>query len=353
MKRSLTRLPWVALTALLLGAPAGLLVGLLLGQERLSGLDQAPAPFVEPARAVEFDERTGIAATLTWAPGPRLYAPPWSGTVGQVQLQPGQTLRTGDPVATVSAVARVAVRSAQPFFRPLALGDQGADVTWLHEALALLGYRVMAPEDDATVGQSTLAAVRALAADLGVMGRVDAFDPGWIVWLPDEPFQVDSVALTAGAPAMSTGTELAAGAPILTAVRFQRLDGSPLALEPGIRYVLEMGGEELPLDSTTSSVGNEGLRRLAKVLPPLADSASGSMRRAEPLNVWALPSAAVMAGPNGQLCIWIQTETRYEAVTVQIVSGRAGITFVMPPRSSVPVLQNPAETLVEPACPSG
>ena len=353
MKRSLTSAPWIALVVLFLGVPVGVLVGLLLGQERLSGLDHAPAPFVEPARAVEFDERTGIAATLTWAPGPRLYAPPWSGTVGQVQLQPGQTLRTGDPVATVNAVPRVAVSSAQPFFRPLALGDRGPDVDWLHEALASLGYREMGPEDDAIVGGSTLAAVRALAADLGVVGRVDAFDPGWFVWLPEDPFEVDSVALVAGAPATPPGTELAAGAPVLTAIKLQRVDGTPLALEPGVGYVLEMDGEDLPLDPATSSVGNEGLRRLANMLPALTDSASGSMRRAQPLAVWALPSGAVMSGPNGQLCIWIQNETSYEAVTVEIVSGRAGVTFVLPPRTSASVLQNPAETLVEPACPSG
>jgi hypothetical protein len=344
--------------ALLLGVPAGVLIGLLLGQERLDGLGQAPVALIEPARLVDFDERTGVAATLSWTEGPALLAPDWSGTVGQVHLRSRDSIRSGDPVAVIDGVTRLAVPSPQPFFRSLATDDQGPDVGWLHDVLRGLGYLQQVPDDDSRVSEATIGAVRAMAVELGVIGPVDAFDPGWFAWLPEEPFEVESVELTAGAPAPSAGTPLATGAAQLDAVTLQRLDGGPLTPEPGVAYVLEMEGEELPLDADADAdadagtVDADGLVRLSAALPPLLDSASGSVRRVRPLAVWAIPSAAVMSGAQGQLCIWTDAGGRYEALAVDVVAGRAGVTFSRPPTPSALVLHNPAEILAEPACPS-
>jgi hypothetical protein len=344
-------LAWLVVGAVLLGVPVGVLVALLLSQEQLAGLSQTPAALVEPIHVVEYDGRTGVVATLSWIGGPKLYAPAWSGIVGQVQLQPG-TVRTGDAVATVDGIRRLAVASPQPFYRTLALDDEGPDVAWLHDVLVVLGYLEQPPTDSAQVTPATVRAVGDMAADLGVIGSIDAFDPTWFVWLPMESFEVVSVELTAGAPAPPNGTPIAAGAPLLSALALQRVDGPPLTLEPGVPYVLELAGEDLTLDNDTATVDEAGLVRLAAVLPPLLESGSGSVRRAEPLVVWSLPSAAVMSGSGGQLCIWTEAGGQYEAVPVEVVAGRAGVTFLRPPAASANVLQNPAEILAEPACPS-
>ncbi len=337
--------------ATLLGVPAGILIGLFLTPERLDGSVQTPLARVEPAGVVDFDERTGVAATLAWIEGPSLHAPAWVGTVGQVGIRPQETIRTGQPVASIDGITRLAVASPQPFFRRLSLGDQGPDVEWLQQSLGELGYLQQDPDPTLIVSQETVEAVRALAVALGVAGPVDSFDPGWFVWLPDESFEVVSVALTVGAPAPFAGTPLAVGAAQLGTVSLQRLDGGPLSMEPGIAYVLEVENEQLPLDPDTGVVDGEGLARLSAILPPLVDSVSASVRRARPLSVWALPSTAVMAGADGRLCIWVDAGQRYESLPVEVVAGRAGVTFVRP-SAAVAVLHNPAQMLSDPACPS-
>jgi hypothetical protein len=135
-------------------------------------------------------------------------------------------------------------------------------------------------------------------------------------------------------------------------VGLQRIDGGALRLEADVAYLLAIEGLELPLEPGSATLGAEDLASLAAVVPPLVDSTSGSVSRAQPLDVWALPSAAVMSGPSGgRLCIWVASATGFDAAAVEVVSGRAGVTFIMPPAASADVLQNPAQVLAEPACP--
>lgn len=345
-------LGWILVVGLLVGVPFGILIGFLLAEERLDGLTHTPVPLVESAPLVEFDERTGVAASLSWTIGPALYAPSWSGTVGHVFLEAGRSVRSGDFVAVVDGVTRSAVHSPQPFFRRLTIGDGGSDVVWLHDALAAFGHLRDEPNDPTRVGSSTISAINGLATEIGVIGPVDAFDPAWLVWLPEETFEVISVALIAGAPAPSGGTPIASGSPQLTEMSLRRLEGGPLGLEAGVDYLLTIEGTEVPLDPDTASVDSDNLVRLSDVLQPLVDSVSGSVRRAEPLMVWALPAAAVMSGTGGDLCVWVASGSGYEALDVEVISGRAGLTFVLPATPRADVLHNPADIIAEPTCPS-
>lgn len=344
---------WLVGAGLFVGVPAGMLLALFLTEERLDDIGRPPTPLVEPPRTVEFDDRTGVVATLRWSQGPMLYAPAWSGVVGEVRLRPGNVVRNGDAVATIDGVTRLAVRTPQPFFRALSIGDRGPDVGWLHEALVALGHLDRAPADEQQVGPETLLAVRSLAAQLGVVTAVHGFDPAWVVWLPSESLEVASVMLVAGSPAPAAGTPVAAGAPQLASVELTRVEGGPLALDPGERYVLELGGVDVPLGGMPPSVGADGLTRLSGVLPPSAETTSGSVRLAEPIRLWALPASAVMAGPDGRLCIWVVEGTGYAPLAVEVMSARAGVSFVRPTAAPGNILQNPSEVLDEPACPSG
>lgn len=344
-------LAWLAIAVLLFGIPSGLLLGLLAGRGQLAGLSDQPAPLVEPARVIEFDDRTGVTADFTWDEGPRLYAPDWSGVVGEVRLRAGEAVHTGTAIGSVDGVKRLTVASPQPFFRRLTLGDEGSDVVWLHASLVTLGYLEQSRANDTLVSEATMSAVRALAAELGATGGIDAFDPAWFVWLPVEPFTVASVEMAAGAPAPPTGTPIAAGPSRLSSMDLRRVDGAALGLEPAVKYVLELAGERLQLDSETRTVDAEGLTRLTAALPTLAASASGSVTRATPLTVWSLPSAAIMVNLSGQLCIWVDNDGEYEALPAEVVGGRAGVSFVVPEAPTANVLQNPAQILADPSCP--
>jgi hypothetical protein len=343
---------WMVVGAGLLGVPLAVLVALAIQPERLDGLTEDPVPLVEPAAVAAFDERTGVAAALTWTTGPTLHAPAWSGVVGRVEVSPGTLLQSGDAVAVIDGVTRLAIHSDLPFHRALALNSRGPDVAALHAILAELGHLGRIPTDATRANQTTVSAIRALATDLGVVGTVNAFDPGWFVWLPEATLDVATIELTAGAVAPSSGSAIAMGAPELASVGLQRIDGGALRLEADVAYLLAIEGLELPLEPGSATFGAEDLASLAAVVPPLVDSTSGSVTRAQPLDVWALPSAAVMSGPSGgRLCIWVASATGFDAAAVEVVSGRAGVTFIMPPAASADVLQNPAQVLVEPACP--
>ncbi len=238
-------------------------------------------------------------------------------------------------------------------YRVLTLGDAGTDVVWLNDALAQLGYFDASASDRSVVSIASLDAVAAMATDLGVFERPDTFDPGWFVWLPSDPYEVTGVAMIAGAPAPPAGSEVASTAMLLTGLSLQRLEGGPLTLDPGTEYVLNLADVEVTLGSESATLVGADLDRISSNLDPSADSVAGTVYRAQPTPVWPVPSSAVISGTDGHLCIWTEGSEGYVPLTVQVVAARAGVTFVEPPASArVRVLQNPAQILPEPACPS-
>lgn len=344
---------WTAVAGLFVIVPLSVLAGILLSPDRLDELATAPASFVEPAQTTDFDERIGVVVTPEWTEPPALYAPAWVGTVGRVDIRADAELRSGDSLGSIDGVTRLAIATPEPFYRPLRLGDRGPDVVWLHDVLTRLGYLGARPPDASVVSATTVTAVRALAAALHVVGEVDTFDPGWFVWLPDEPYQVSTVALKAGAPAPPAGSVVAAGRMLLTGVGLARTEDGPLALQPDVGYLLSLADVEVPVDPVTTSVAGNDLPVLQGVLTPDLATAAGTISRAAPLAVWPIPTAAVMAGSDGRLCLWISGPDGFEAIPVTVLAARAGVTFVRPPAADgTKVLQNPAEVLTEPACPS-
>lgn len=345
-------LGWLYVAALFVVVPFSILLGMLLSPDRLADLDAAAVPVVEPADTIQFDQRSGVVITPRWAEGTALHAPNWTGIVGRVDLQVGTSLESGVSIGSVAGVTRLAVTTPEPFYRPLALGDRGPDVVWLHDALRRLGHLDAAPSNASLVSATTVRAINALAIALGVPGGANAFDPAWFVWLPQEPYPVASVALVAGAPAPGPGTPVASSARRLVGADLQGVDGGALELDEGVDYVLAVADVEVPLDPG-GGLSEDGLAQLGAVLDPAADSASGSVHRAEPLAVWAVPSAAVVSGADGRLCVWVAADDTFEAVAVRVSAARAGLTFVEPPAAEgTRVLHNPAAILADPACPS-
>jgi len=343
---------WFVIAGVVVLIPVGFLAGLLVSTDRLSNLPGPPEPFVEPVQVIEFDERIGVAATLQWAEGPALYAPAWSGTVGRIDMQPGDLLETGKPIGSIDGVSRLAVATPEPLYRFLREGDRGIDVGWLHQVLVELGYLSVLPPDPELVSSASLTAIRSLAKQLGVGGRVSAFDPGWFLWMPVNTFEVASTELILGGQAPSPGAAVVVGPVRLVGITLQSLEGGPLQLSPGPEYRFSVGDLSFPLNPETATMDAQHLEELGDTLVPFTETMAGTVHRAAPLSVWAIPSAAIMSGASGQLCIWVESSASYQPIQVRPVSARAGITFVEPSKeSTIRVLHNPVEILSEPSCP--
>lgn len=344
------RWTWAAVAAIFILVPASFLLGMVLTKDSLAELDPPLVAVVEPAATVNYEQRTGVIVSPVWAPSAELYAPNWEGIVGDVQISAGHAIETGDAVATVAGVVRLGVATPEPFFRPLALGDIGRDVSWLNQTLLLLGHLDAAPAGEAQVSEDTLSAIESLAASLGVAGAA-VFDPGWFIWLPQSGFAVESVGLVPGAPAPAPGTPIASGPRTLQGLLLRPIDGSSLQFDPDGQYLLAVGDADFPLDAS-GAVPQESLAEVAGALDPAAETLAGSVHRAVPLAVWAVPTAAVMTGQSGRLCVWVSGADGYRPLEVRVRAARAGVTFVDPAAADgTPILYNPAMVLADAGCP--
>ncbi|MFC4243880.1 hypothetical protein ACFOYW_10875 [Gryllotalpicola reticulitermitis] len=104
-----------------------------------SGFEAAARPVGTPVQTATDSGLVGAVGVVTWRNGPTLFAPEWSGLVTEVRTHSGATVTTGSPVAVVDGVVRVAVATTTAFYRALSVGDNGADVTMLRQALDALG----------------------------------------------------------------------------------------------------------------------------------------------------------------------------------------------------------------------
>lgn len=336
-------------------APAAALVWLRAGTgDTLDATATAAAPALQATTARTITDERRVTGVPTFREGLSLRAPDWQGLVTSVRVAPGQALSTGDAVATVDGVPRIAIASAVPFHRPLSQDDRGPDVAALNDVLFRLGYLRPLPARPDRYLAATTAAVEDLETALGFIEPTGEFDPAWFVWLPFEPFEVGELDLEAGAPAPSAGTDFAKEpSRIRQLVLASANPQETLSLDPAVTWVLIVGKERFAIDPVTLEVAPEGLAALQKLLKPDAERVDGAVQRAEPLNVVAVPSTAVTGGASGQLCAWLPDGAGgYRAQPVTLAGARAGVTNV---RTGIvagqEVLANPAEVLSSTVCP--
>lgn len=349
---------WPGVPALLLGlvvVPAVLLLWLRLGtDDSLDVIDARVAPsIVTPTDRTVTDERR-VTGALTWMEGSPVRAPAWSGVVTALTVKPGDVIRSGDTLLSVSGIARLGVASSAPFYRRLQPGDSGPDVSELNRALVALGYLASEPVRAQQYGTATAVAVRALQAKLGLSDADGVFDPEWFAWLPTDPFTVGAVQLELGAPAPPPGTAIAAAPPELTRVVLSPAgQGDSSVLDPAAAWVLLIGGASFPIDARTLEVPARSLPGVAKLLKPKVERLDGIVQRAVPLKVIAIPSTAVTTGPGGGLCVWLEARPgEYRPQAVTLAGSRAGVTNVAEGLSAGSrLLANPAGVLSSTACP--
>lgn len=296
-------LAWIALPI------GGYLV--LAESTRTAGL----APSIDvwsPVQASTAASRRAVGVVVGRRAAVELYAPAWSGIVEATGIAPGTLLRDGDVVATVGGIDRPAVASDRPFGRELRRGDEGADVASLNR---LLARRDLSASDSDEFTARTLTGVRSLADDLGVPGSdaLEAFDPAWLVFLPQPEVRIATTTLRVGAPAPVPGDAVATSRPPLSSALLDAVgtseagEGAEATVQSAVVAAagerLEIGGRELPLSVDRLGVDATGWGALDEMIDP-ALARIDAVLIAEPTpGTWVVPSTAVDESGSGAACL--------------------------------------------------
>ncbi|MCA9823846.1 MAG: hypothetical protein KC482_05205 [Dehalococcoidia bacterium] len=344
----------IVLAAALIAVPVGALTAMrLYSDDELNAVSVRADPMVVLPTTREVRDLQRLNVVLTWEEGAVVRAPGWSGMVTAVSGDP--EMEEGRPVLAIDGIDRIARASAEPFYRALASGDRGADVGRLHELLLATGFIDAMPADSEFLSFGTSLAVEQFNASLGLMdSRV--FDPGTVIWLPFAPFPVETMEVEVGAPAPAPGSVIATGpATLLSAVLQAQNPAEPISLEPGVPYVLVKGQARLAFDAEMLTLPGEGLAALAALVEPLAEQTDAVIERETPLEVLAVPSTAIVANGDGDLCAWVvdaSDDAGYRPVDVTLAGSQAGVTNVATGLGAEEeVLANPSAVLEEWVCP--
>lgn len=356
---------------LILGPPFGLAV--LIG--RLGDVPKVieatvAAQLATATRSDNRDEQPVLIRVST-VDGAVLRAPDWSGLVQTIQVERGTPLVSGNPIVTVGGITRLGMRSQRPIAHTLERGDSGQDVTDLQTFLVSLGHDV---EVDGDYGLTTSSAVKALQRDVGVSDPSGVFTPDLVVWLPDDPVEVDQVMLTPGESAPSQGTPIITSPDFAVSGDIGDLGGSPIEDLDG-RYELVVAGDLQLGIIETSQLSGEQLNTLMEAyangnVTAERDEATsvdsghentgivlvfaGEIELTEPETLWTVPAGAVVGDPSdaARLCVFIASpDGGYEPFQTAVASGGFGWVAISPvPSESTMVLVNPVDVLQDRSC---
>jgi peptidoglycan hydrolase-like protein with peptidoglycan-binding domain len=289
-----------------------------------------------------------VTLVLTWrAPG-ALMAPDWAGVVQAVPVAAGQAVASGDVVARIAGVDRIACASDYPMAGPVALKDKGQDVETLQRCLSLAGFD--AAQDKGVYGQATKAAVAAWSKQTGAASdNGNAFDAAWLVFLPEENYELLTVDLEVAAQAPVGGTAIATARPSLTRAVLSSLEDSrgsemtggeaePVPTDQEVApeelitanpdESLLVGSMTIKLAQNRGEVAAEGLAELSGQVPPNTTSVNVKLQREGAADELLVPAAAVVAVPQGGTCVLRVEGSGIKAVVVEVVGDTSGSAIV-------------------------
>lgn len=300
---------------------------------RSASLD-SPVDVWAPAEPNVTPSRRTISVVVARADAVELYAPEWNGLVEAADLRPERVVKDGDIVATIGMIDRPAVSSERPFGRELRAGDEGSDVRSLNR---FLDRRGLPASDSDKFTSRTLSSVRALADDLGVPGAIslEAFDPAWVVFLPEDQVRVSTSTLRVGMLAPAAGQSLAISRPNLSSVVLDAVRSSEAGEAGGVQSALaaaegerlEIGGRDIPLSGDRAGVDPAGWEVIDEMVDP-TQSRIDAVLISEPIaGTWVVPSAAVGSRTAGPSCLVRRgvdgTETRIDVALLSSSLGRS------------------------------
>jgi hypothetical protein len=265
--------------------------------------------------------------------------------VTDVSAGPGDTVDNGDAVVTIDGIPRLAYRSRSPLHRLMRTGDVGADVLTLEYLLNELGWLDEDPDD--VYSYATAEAARDFARTQGIIRPDGTFDPAWVVWIGEQPFEIAEVLAKRGYPAPAPGTDLLLGPQRIDSVGITSPNGDELDLTG--KRVIVAADQHLRLVGGT--IPSDELARLSRLLSSETTELIGTLELLEPREVFILPATAIVADSDGGLCVFVQSGGSYASRIVTLGGGRASTVEILDGLGIGDlVLVNPGDVLEEPRC---
>ena len=270
-----------------------------------------------------------VELALTWGEPTTVFAPAWSGTVREVLVSPGGTIKSGDAVAQIDGAVRIAWHSAAPFYRSLTSGDRGDDVAALNQ---LLRARGLPSSGDDVFTSTTRRGVALLAQGLGAGPHITTFDPSLVLYLPEESLVLTEVHLTVGGLAPGAGEAVLVARPSLARAVLVESGSSgdqgtatPVAAEPDETLLVGNKGAEL---ANRRELAGPELVALGSEVASDQKLVAATLRRDLPKGSVQIPAAAVHTDRVGVTCVVVRHGTSRKTVRVAVVGGLSGQTIV-------------------------
>jgi peptidoglycan hydrolase-like protein with peptidoglycan-binding domain len=252
-------------------------------------------------------------------------------------------------IARIEEVDRLACASRYPMSRSVAKGNKGGDVATLQECLKIFGYDTS--KDKGVYGQATQAAVATLAAKTGADSQKGLyFEAGWLVFLPEDNYQVDQIDLVVGTPAPPAGAVIAQASLALTRARLA--DSNWLTAETSSLEDPTSGksGQDAPIDQPVTAdldeslhvtnqvielaesrdeVSSTALAGLQALLPAGTSSIEARLVRPAGTSELMVSAAAIVTTPQGAVCVLKVSQDSLVPVAVEVIgdwNGNAIIT---------------------------
>lgn len=250
---------------------------------------------------VEYDDAATVRLTLTHEEGEALTSP-GAGRLTTFACEEGQTLSSGQIVASINGESILALATSIPPYRDLAAGDEGEDVKALQRALAELGYNVRA---DGRMGEYTLRLLTTLL-DGSTTATYESIPSSRLPWLPSTQVSVAQCLTRVGA-LMETTTPLMRLPGHITSAQLSELPsqyapGARVLTVPGIDTPLAVGeGQSIPEEQLGAADLSSAEQSAISAGADSSEAGAGASTRslqvrwslAEPINAVSLPPSAL------------------------------------------------------------
>lgn len=286
--------------------------------------DPEPVGVVAPAWRLFEDART-VQVRLTRGASASLTAPD-DGRLTVWQCASGAELRTGDSSMSLDGWAVLSLATTIPLWRDLSVGDTGADVEALQQALVDLGQDLAV---DGRMGPSTMDAfVRVVGAIEPGSPRPAMVQASRLLWLPGPTVSVSECDASVGEQ-VSAGQRVAAtDGPLIAAqvadhvqapaggARVLVVDGVRVALDDEWRVSVAALGDLAATDAYRRHIAN-----------PEAVPLTGTAALDTPLRVASIPPGALFGLEGERACV---ASSDGNVLGIQVVAselGQALVTF--------------------------
>lgn len=302
----------------------------------------APITSWAPVQSAGAEQVSGVEIALQWSTKSELKAPAWDGGIVQeVHVATGQTIVSPTLITTVNGIQRYAYTPLVPFYRTIALADTGEDVKALNQLLTDFGYPTKVG-NNAT--PATIAGVKKLAKRIGANPESEAFDPSWMIYLPN-PITISSSHLTAGATVPAQGEEILTGEPEILFAKLvkpgtisttnssftqseqafnSQTQSEPTELEIPEESLVFLTAEQrlvisenpIQLNDDKNTIHPDNFAELKKMVNTGATSIKADIYSPQDPNNWVIPTNSILTSQDRTTCVVVNNLQTVKPVTV-------------------------------------